>query len=297
MLPKVFSPLRYPGGKSSFSVYIEAFIREYMLLDCTLIEPYAGGASISLAMLSRGVVGRIVLAESDPLLFAFWRSVFGFPDDLCDLIERTPVNLATWYELQDYLREDPIAKYGLKRSGLACLFLNRMNFSGIIHAKPIGGVNQKSRYKIDCRFNKERIIDLILEISKYRNQVEIVQEDALSLLRRMRKSLSGGNCFCYIDPPYYVQGHKLYRRYYSDKDHKNLALFLSRQDYVWLVSIDDHPSIREYYSGNFLSTVRAKYTVKSKRSVDELLISNRPLLRIDSNDVNSNDVQVLARAS
>lgn len=42
----------------------------------------------------------------------------------------------------------------------ACLFLNRTSFNGTLHwrAGPIGGKEQTSKYAIDCRFPRERLV-------------------------------------------------------------------------------------------------------------------------------------------
>lgn len=278
---KIVSPLRYPGGKSAFVPYIAAFLQEHLLAGCTLVEPYAGGASVSLSLLSMGLINGAILAEADPLLYAFWRCVFYSTSALCKLISETPVNIQTWFELQDYLHGQPLTKYGIRKSAMAGLFLNRMNFSGILHAKPIGGLSQSSKYKIDCRFNKDRIVSLIMDISRFRDRIEVVNQDALDLLTDRSALLRGGSCLIYIDPPYYEQGKRLYRHYYQDKDHIKLAKHLHHQDCPWLVSIDSHPRIRELYMDRFLLDVKAKYTAKSKRHADELLVSNRQLLEIE----------------
>lgn len=84
---------------------------------------------------------------------------------------------------------------------MAGLFLNRMNFSGILPSKPIGGLSQSSKYKIDCRFNKERIVSLIRDISKFRNRIEVVNQDALDLLTERSALLRGSSCLIYMILP------------------------------------------------------------------------------------------------
>jgi DNA adenine methylase len=46
------------------------------------------------------------------------------------------------------------SEFSLLQLGIAGLFFNRTNFSGIIGAGPIGGQKQASAYKIDCHFNR-----------------------------------------------------------------------------------------------------------------------------------------------
>jgi DNA adenine methylase len=102
---------------------------------------------------------------------------------------------------------------------LAGLFLNRTNFSGILHSGPVGGRSQNSKYKIDCRVNKKEIISRILRIALLGGSVSVVIDDALNFLH-VSHALNNCNCFFYIDLPYFKQGHQLYRFYYKTVDHK-----------------------------------------------------------------------------
>ena len=78
----------------------------------------------------------------------------------------------------------------------------------------------------------------------------------------------------YIDPPYYMQGRKLYRHHYTDSDHETLAKYITAQGYPWLVSYDDHPRIRELYASKQMQPIYLDYKVKSSRTAQELVISN-----------------------
>jgi len=86
--------------------------------------------------------------------------------------------------------------------------------------------------------------------------------------------VSAGFSFVYIDPPYYLQGKKLYRHSYTDQDHVALAAFIRAQGYPWLLSYDDHPRIRDLYSDNEMQPIYLDYKVKSNRTAQELVISN-----------------------
>lgn len=270
------SPLRYPGGKSLLSTYISGVLEENLLAGCTFYEPYAGGASVSLDLLRMGFVDKAVLIERDPLVYAFWHSVFNATDALCAAIEACPVTLETWQNLQSTKTvQDPRqASFTILQLGLAGLFFNRTNFSGIIGAGPIGGQAQTSAYKIDCRFNKTALIRQIRAASVLAPRVAVHFGDALSFLRKNAASISAGFSFVYIDPPYYLQGKKLYRHHYTDGDHVNLAAFITSQGYPWLVSYDDHPRIRELYASKQMQPIYLDYKVKSSRTAQELVISN-----------------------
>lgn len=270
------SPLRYPGGKSLLSTYVSGVLEENLLAGCTFYEPYAGGASVSLDLLRMGFVDKAVLIERDPLVFAFWHSVFNATEALCAAIEACPVTLDTWHALQATKAVDDPTKstYTLLQLGLAGLFFNRTNFSGIIGAGPIGGQAQTSAYKINCRFNKTALIRQIKAAYLLAPRVSVYFGDALTFLRKNAAKISAGFSFVYIDPPYYTQGRKLYRHHYTDDDHATLAAYITSQGYPWLVSYDDHPRVRELYASKQMQPIYLDYKVKSSRTAQELVISN-----------------------
>lgn len=273
---EALSPLRYPGGKALLVPYISGVIEENYLGGCTFFEPYAGGSSVSLELLRLGFISNAVLVEKDPLVFAFWWSVFNSTDELCAAVAACPVTIDTWNELQPTkLVLDPFSSdYSLLQLGTAGLFFNRTNFSGIMGAGPIGGALQKSAYKINCRFNSVKLIRQIRAASEFSNRVQLHFGDALTFLRKNTHVISSGFSFVYIDPPYYVQGSKLYRFSYKDQDHVALATFIREQGYPWLLSYDDHPRIRELYENTQVQPIYLDYKVRSSKTAQELLISN-----------------------
>jgi len=274
--PEPMSPLRYPGGKALLTAYVSGVIEENLLSGCTFYEPYAGGASVSLELLRLGFIAKAVLVERDPLVFAFWWSVLHDTEALCAAIEACPVTLQTWHELQATRKvDDPHScDFSLLQLGIAGLFFNRTNFSGIIGAGPIGGESQSSAYKIDCRFNKEKLIRQIRTVAKFSDRIVVNFGDAIEFLRKKTAQISNGFSFLYVDPPYYLQGQKLYRHSYKDQDHVSLAEFIRKQGYPWLLSYDDHPRIRELYATNRMQPIYLDYKVKSNRTAQELVISN-----------------------
>jgi DNA adenine methylase len=270
------SPLRYPGGKALLSAYVSGVIEENYLSGCTFYEPYAGGASVSLDLLRLGFIDRAVLVERDPLVYAFWHSVFNETESLCLGIEACPVTLEAWHQVLP-TREvnDPRkSKFSLLQLGLAGLFFNRTNFSGIIGAGPIGGQNQASAYKIDCRFNKAALVRQVRAAAALAPRVSVRFGDAITFLRKNAAKISSGFSFVYVDPPYYAQGRKLYRYHYADADHAALAAYMKAQGYPWLVSYDDHPRIRDLYANAQMQPIYLDYKVKSTRTARELVISN-----------------------
>jgi DNA adenine methylase len=274
--PIPVSPLRYPGGKALLAGYIADILEAHLLTGCTFYEPYLGGGSVSLELLGKGSISSAVWVERDPLVYAFWHSSLSDPDGLCAAIDDLDISIETWHEFQHFrdVLNPNSKKFTLLELGVAGLFFNRTNFSGIIGAGPIGGRNQSSKYGIDCRFNKARIIEQIRNVSTYSDLIELHYGDAIKFMLKNAKEISTGFNFVYIDPPYYSQGKKLYRYFYEDENHVDLANFIGAQGYPWLISYDDHPRIQELYAQNKIQPIYLDYNVKSSRRATELLISN-----------------------
>lgn len=268
------SPLRYPGSKKNLTPYIAAVMRKNLLLGGRFIEPFAGGASSSLFMLEKGLAQNVSIIERDPLISSFWKTVFNEPDRLCDRIRRIRVTLNNWKAMSKYLDEEFSAQKSDFERGVAGLFLNRTSFSGILGAGPIGGMRQLSDYSVACRFNKRRIVDQIIRISKYGSRVSVISGDALSYLKKMQKRLERSHCFVYVDPPYYQQGRRLYRYHYEHDDHVKLAKFLQSASFPWLTSYDLTPQTKELFNGRTQQRIWLDYRVKSARFEEELLVSN-----------------------
>jgi DNA adenine methylase len=271
-----YSPLRYPGGKQKLVPYFKQFILANQLFGCHLFELYAGGASISLAMLMDGLVSRVTLCEKDPLLYSFWFSVKNNSEELCEKILRLQVTLAKWRFYKNFLKIKHPNKESKMKLALACIFLNRSNYSGILKAGPIGGMKQESEYKIFCRFNKKRIVEQIKAISKFKKKITVKYVDALEFVKSASKKINN-KTLLYFDPPYYLKGSSLYRYSYKENDHKSLAEITKKIRTPWFVSYDRHEKIIENFNGARISTLSINYELRHLENVDELIISNMKL--------------------
>ncbi len=69
--------------------------------------------------------------------------------------------------------------------GFSTLFLNRTNRSGILKAGVIGGLKQSGTYKLDCRFNKDDIINKIQLINKYKDSINLYNLDTEELINKV----------------------------------------------------------------------------------------------------------------
>src|ERR1017187_6786949 len=69
------SPFRYPGGKTWLVPYIRDWLRSKKTRPSRLIEPFAGGASVSLTTAFEGLSRHVIFAELDEGVASVWRVV------------------------------------------------------------------------------------------------------------------------------------------------------------------------------------------------------------------------------
>lgn len=245
-----FSPLRYPGGKGKLVPFFEQLLTDNNLNDGTYVEPYVGGGAVALSLLLREYVQRIIINDKDRSIYAFWHSVLYNVDELCRLIDKTPVNIDSWNVQKSIQKSKQIAD--LLELGFSTFFLNRTNRSGIIKAGVIGGKNQTGNFKIDARYKKEELINRIKRINAYADRIELHSEDAVCLIKKISPQLPQ-NTLIYFDPPYYKKGDGLYMNYYSDRDHVTINnIIQDEKKHIWILTYDNSDFIKDLYK-NFRS--------------------------------------------
>lgn len=275
-MPVTDSPLRYPGGKSQLTPLVVEVLRENNLFYGHYAEPFAGGAGIACSLLLSGYVSHVHINDLDPALYAFWWAVVYGSDRLCKLIDGTQVTIEEWHRqraVQSLKGVDPVDL------GFSTFFLNRTNRSGIILGGVIGGLEQNGAYPIDCRFNKKNLIRKIERIALHADRISVTNLDALVFLRKLDGNSDPRRTLVNIDPPYFVRGPELYRNWFTEKNHADLAKAIGRVKPFWMLTYDDTAKTQAFYAGypTFRNTLR--YTAQVKRTGVELLVFD-PRLRV-----------------
>lgn len=271
-MPQTPSPLRYPGGKTSIWPMISQIIRDNGLDRGHYAEPYAGGGGLALSLLFRGFVHEIHLNDIDRSIWTLWDSILNHTDAFIDRIENTPITLDEWH-IQRNIQENKgeASDFDL---GFSSFFLNRTNRSGVIlKAGVIGGLQQSGKYKLDCRFNKQGLIEKIRRIEKYKHRIHIYNQDAIEFIQASKEELPSNSIYC-IDPPYFVKGSTLYTNFYEPKDHSNLAKVINRLKRPWLLTYDNSPDIQALYPNMQQYRFNLNYSAANKRVGTELFIAS-----------------------
>jgi DNA adenine methylase len=268
----VNSPLRYPGGKAILSDFLADVIKLNGLQDGAYVEPYAGGAGAAFNLLFGEHVQRIVLNDADPCIFAFWKAVLNRKDELIRRIKETPVTIDEWKRQRDIYRNQ--ARHSRINVAFASFYLNRCNRSGImVNGGPIGGFDQSGKWKLDARYNRNELIRRIEKIHLYRDRIEIHNLDAIDFLANVvAQSEEIRNTLVYLDPPYFLKGRELYLNHYQPDDHAQLAAFIKRQGFRWVMSYDDISEIRSLYEDCNTTPFLIDYSAHSRKQGKELLV-------------------------
>lgn len=271
---KVYSPLRYPGGKNKLAKFVALLCNENKI-NGHYVEPYAGGASVALFLLIEGVVSRITINDKDKAVYAFWHSVLFMTDELCELIVETPLDLKNWLIQRD-IHRNKAGECDLLKLGFSTLYLNRTNFSGVLDGGPIGGLSQSGKYKIDCRFNKEDIIKRIRLISMHKECIDLENLDAIDLIKKIEHDK---NTIFYFDPPYFLKGQELYMNHYKPDDHFTVANEIKKiKKSKWIVSYDNVEDIQKLYRGYNSINYGFKHTVRYVRDGKESIFFGKRLI-------------------
>jgi DNA adenine methylase len=278
------TPLRYPGAKTGLADLVGRLVEsaktssQVRKVDL-FVEPFAGGASTSLRLVGAGIVDRILLADADPLVAAFWQVAAEQTDQLIDRMADEhkkhvayggDAALRRW----DYWRRwtpSPGLPVNSARfeAAVKCLFLNRTTFSGILHgqAGPIGGRKQESQYDIGCRFNVTTLAERLRYVGHLYQTRRLVDvwckdwKDTLAAVPEWYPQLIPNHVLAYLDPPYMEKSKKLYQRSFSTRanyaaspvndldwidglSHYRLAEYLRRRmQFRWVLSYDAHPPL------------------------------------------------------
>lgn len=219
-LNKNLSPFRYPGGKSRMIDYL---YNELMKNKCeTLYSPFCGGASYELAMLDGGVVKKLVINDLDYGIWSVWWTILHMPDELIYRIN----NIVPTHK--DYFLAQKQIKAGFNGlnpidAAWATLMVNRLAYSGISLANPLGG-KQGAKEQLLSRWNPSKLIRQIQHIAKFHNQIELHCEDAFEFMVEAYWDNKG--CL-FIDPPYLEKGDSLYPVKFTYEQHLELSTHLN----------------------------------------------------------------------
>ena len=263
------SPLRYPGGKGKLGPYFARILASQQTSIKIYAEPYAGGVGAGLYLLANSYIETLLVNDFNPGIVAFWRAVIGHAEGFIELINTEKITIESWHKHRDvYL--NPVGKSDLEL-GFATFFLNRCNRSGILTARPIGGLEQNGKWKIDARFNRVGLCSRIRQIQGFSSRIRVTQRPALKFIAEVSSQVAPP-VFLYVDPPYMVQGEELYMSSHSWDDHKELAGTLMESRHPWILTYDVDDRVRELYPSVRCLGYRISHTAQTQKVGREFML-------------------------
>lgn len=276
-MPYTYSPLRYPGGKSQLFEFIAHTLEINHFIDYTYCEPFCGGAGVAIRLLFSGKVNKIILNDADIAIYSIWRAILHDKEKFVKCIEETKIDIQEWEKQKEIYSKLKDSKSYCFDLAWAAFFLNRTNRSGIIKGGPIGGINQNSKYKLDCRFNKSALIEKITNINLHKKAIELHHEDGLKFIDWIEQKYED-KIFLFLDPPYFKQGKKLYKAFANDKYHQKLSKKIKKLNSPWVLTYDDVDEVRKIYYGVTGWRYAINYSANVKRKEYELIFKSENVI-------------------
>lgn len=276
-MAQTVSPLRYPGGKSQFYKNLLKIIESNNLLNCIYVEPFCGGVGIGLKLLLENKVESIIINDLDRSIYAFWYTILNYTEEFCKKINETKITIEE-YKLQKAIQKEK-NKVNLFDLGFSTFFLNRTNRSGIISAGPIGGFLQNGKWKLDCRFNKNKLITKIKKIANFKEKILLFNLDTIELINNFAWDYQK-KYFIFFDPPYYKKGKELYTNFYNHNDHLQLLSIIKimLKSFAWIVTYDECNEILNLYKNINFIKISLNYSIEKKRKASEYLFYNNIII-------------------
>src|ERR1700726_2877216 len=200
------SPFRYPGGKSGLRSKIMNRLRDLGFRPEHFVEPFAGGASVGLAVAELGLADHVTLVELDPDVAAVWMAILnGHANALANRIRKFVLTKRSVRETLNNGNRDLVSR------AFRCLLLNRIARGGVM-APGAGWLNYGEAGKGICsRWYPETLANRIKSIHALRKKLTFIAGDGLQTLRDFS---STPHTVAFVDPPYVVNGRGAGRRLY-----------------------------------------------------------------------------------
>lgn len=252
----MIGPLPYIGGKRRIAKRIIELIPEHT----TYVEPFAGGAQVFFHKPRSQVE---VLNDIDDEIVNFLRVCQRHPLELARLLRWQPASRRFFEEHQQqsttFLTDiERAARFLYLQKNAWSARYKRQNFSYAVTHK--------------ANYSPARLPRRLTEAAERLDHVQIEHVPYEAMLARYDRPTT----FFYCDPPYV--GVDLYHHNFSDAQFAELADRLANITGRFLLSINDCPQARQWFSRFVFRPIAFTYTsLKTPRQFRELIVANYPL--------------------
>ncbi len=267
------SPLRYPGGKTWLIPHIRAWLECVEPAPRLLIEPFAGGAIVSLTAVMEGLVERSLMAELDRNVAAFWKAALYHNRALTEKVLPFQPTRGAIEGIAGQATDDVV------ELGFQTLVLNRARRGGILAkgaALNRAGENGKG---VASRWYPDTIVRRLRAIGEQSNRIDFCETDGVGLLEEYFSTNRGEGVVVFADPPYNAGGKRAGRRLYNHNsiDHGRLFAILANSGSDFLMTYDEAPEVISLVEAHRFHAVRVMMKNTHHARISELLITPRPV--------------------
>ena len=260
------SPLRYPGGKTWLIPHIRAWLADESPVPL-LVEPFAGGAIVSLTAVMEGLAERAHMVDLDHDLATFWRVAL---DHSRELLKRVLAFEPT-RESIDALGADSIVDHAFRT-----LVLNRTRRGGVLAPGASLSRNGESGKGVASRWYPGTLCKRLRAIHEHRDRLDFYEGDGLRYL----EVLSGneGTAF-FVDPPYTAGGKRAGSRLYAHStiDHAKLFDILATTRPNFLMTYDCSDEVVNLVRNHDFAAVVVEMKNGHHARMRELVITRDPV--------------------
>ena len=259
-IKKHLSPLRYPGGKGKLISFLEERLQSQK--RTIFVEPYAGSASVGLGLLEGKLIDHLILNDMDYGIYALFECIKKDPSDLINLIQTRIPTHTDFFQYRDKI-QNGYKNCSLLEAAWTLLVVNRLSFSGISKANPLGGKNGTSSQLLS-RWNTKCLINRIQKIYTLGDKISVTHLDALEVIEDYYWT---PNATLFLDPPYFKKGKQVYTHYYNEAQHRDLAetlfsLSTGCPGADILLTYDNEMFIRDLYWWAPIENIKQNYSIR-----------------------------------
>lgn len=233
------SPFRYPGGKTWLVPRIRSWLGSRRNVS-EFIEPFAGGAIVSLTVAAERLVNHVTIVELDEQVASVWQTIIN--DDGADWLAKRIIDFdLTEQSLARALSKKPRDN---REKAFQTILKNRTYHGGILAngSAPLKrGENGKG---VASRWYAETLKRRILEIREVSERITFIQGDGTNVIR---DNANRTDAVFFIDPPYTVAGKQAGKRLYthSEVDHEELFRITASIAGDFLMTYDNAEGVRD----------------------------------------------------
>lgn len=211
-------------------------------------------------MLESGVVKELHLNDLETGVYSLWWVIKNIPFALIDRIKYSEPTHKDYFFAQNIIKQD-YQGVDVIEAAWSSLLVNRLAYSGISKANPLGGKRGK-REVLLSRWNPTDLIKRIEKIHSLSEYIEITQENAIDLIE---ESYWQEHNSIFIDPPYVNKRQNLYHCYYRKSDHMELARVLDSLYYGFpgadiILTYDNNEWLNSLYTYPQKELIGRRYT-------------------------------------